>query len=148
MTISNKSNIKFEKFNKRQANESMILAKIKLPFKESEEYKVSDLLKLMEELERVLDLYRNWNKFPYHFNEKTITAIEHALISNKGLLKKVKKLQHKIEQQNALIDTLTHNEETYELLVNTLEKNNLNLKKDKEKIINSIYKLLEEIKDK
>ena len=53
----NKSNIKFEKFNKRQANESMILAKIKLPFKESEEYKVSDLLKLMEELERILDLF-------------------------------------------------------------------------------------------
>ena len=102
----------------------------------------------IEELERVLDLYRNWNEFPYHFNEETITAIEHTLISNKGLLKKVKKLQHKIEQQNALIDTLIHNEETYELLVNTLEKNNLNLKKDKEKIINSIYKLLEEIKDK
>ena len=55
--FSNKSNIKFEKFNKRQANESMILAKIKLPFKESEEYKVSDLLKLMEELERILDLF-------------------------------------------------------------------------------------------
>ena len=35
----------------------MILAKIKLPFKESEEYKVSDLLNLMEELERILDLF-------------------------------------------------------------------------------------------
>lgn len=102
----------------------------------------------IEELERVLDLYRNWNEFPYHFNEDTITAIEHALISNRGLLKKVKKLQHRVEQQNALIDALTHNEETYELLVKTLEISNLNLKKDKEKIINSIYKLLEEMKDK
>ena len=39
----------------------------------------------IEELERVLDLYRNWNEFPYRFNEETITAIEHALISNKGV---------------------------------------------------------------
>ena len=55
--FSNNSNIKFEKFNKREANESMILAKVKLHFKKDEEYKVSDLLKLMEELERVLDLF-------------------------------------------------------------------------------------------
>ena len=55
--FSNNSNIKFEKFNKREANESMILAKVKLHFKKDEEYKVSDLLNLMEELERILDLF-------------------------------------------------------------------------------------------
>lgn len=100
---------------------------------------------ILKELKRFENMYEAEHQIHLVRNEqldrkqKAIIKCNELENENKELKKENEKLKHKIEGQECVIETQAHNEEVCEKLVMKLEKENTELKEEKDADYTTVY---------
>ena len=94
---------------------------------------------ILEDYKRVLkeneELKAKWDKDTHILQNE----LDYANADKIDLIQQNEELKHKIEGQECVIETQAHNEEVYEKLVIKLEKENKELKEEKDANYTTVY---------
>ena len=100
---------------------------------------------ILKELKRFENMYEAEKRIHMVRNEqldrkqKAIIKCNELEVENKELKKENEKLKHKIEGQECVIETQSHNEEVYERTFARLKKENKELKEEKDENYTTVY---------